>query len=137
MLNTFPNLLFLGLLSPFLIRIAVGVIFIYIGYSYLFKDRDVVVEQLKKRWQKSTSYFIWFGGVFEIITGIFLIAGFLTQIASIVGILIALDALFVKIFYKDLDKVAKYNKLFYILLFTASLSLLFSGAGVFAIDLPL
>lgn len=137
MLNTFPNLLFLGLLSPFLIRIAIGVIFIWIGYSYLFKNREIMLEQLKKRWSKGASSFMLFGGVFEIITGIFLIVGFLTQIASIAGMLIALDALFVKILYKDLDKVAKYNKLFYVLLFIASLSLLFSGAGAFAFDLPL
>lgn len=137
MLNTFPNLLFLGLLSPFLIRITVGVIFIWIGYSYIFKDRVIVAEQLKKRWPKGASFFMYFGGIFEIITGIFLFVGFLTQIASIVGMLIALDALFVKMFYKDLDRVAKYNKLFYILLFIASLSLLFSGAGAFAFDLPL
>lgn len=137
MLNTFPNLLFLGLLSPFLIRITVGVVFIWIGYSYLFKDREIVLEQLKKRWPKGASSFMYFGGIFEIITGIFLFVGFLTQIASIAGILIALDALFVKIFYKDLDLVTKYNKLFYILLFITSLSLLFSGAGAFAFDLPL
>lgn len=137
MLNIFPDLLFLQLLAPFLIRVAVGVMFIFIGYSYLFKDRAVVFSQLSGRWPKSASSFIWIGGMFEIITGIFLITGFLTQIAAIAGMLIAIDALFVKFLYKDLDKVAKFSKLFYILIFITSLSLLFSGSGAFAIDLPL
>ena len=71
------------------------------------------------------------------ITGIFLIAGFLTQIAGIAGVLIAIDALFAKLLYKDLDKVIKYSRMFYILILITSLSLIFSGAGAFAIDLPL
>ncbi|HJO89562.1 MAG: DoxX family protein [Candidatus Pacebacteria bacterium] len=137
MLNTFPNLLFLGLLSPFLIRITVGLMFLWIGYSYLFKDRVTATNQVSNRWPKLAISIVWFGGILEIITGFFLIAGFLTQIAAIAGILIAIDALFVKWLYKDLNKVAKYSKMFYILILVASLSLLFSGAGAFAFDLPL
>ncbi|MDP6387914.1 MAG: DoxX family protein [Candidatus Pacebacteria bacterium] len=137
MLNTFPNLLFLGLLSPFLIRITVGLMFLWIGYSYLFKDRVTATNQVANRWPKLAISIVWFGGILEIITGFFLIAGFLTQIAAIAGVLIAIDALFVKWLYKDLNKVAKYSKMFYILMLVASLSLIFSGAGAFAFDLPL
>ena len=137
MLNIFPDLLFLQLLSPFMLRIAVGIMLFWIGYSYMFRDRETVVAQLSSKWPKSAPYFVPFGGVFYIVTGIFLIAGLYTQGAAIAGILIAIDALFVKFLYKDLDKVAEYSKMFYILILIISLSLLFSGAGAFAIDLPL
>ena len=137
MLNIFPDLLFLQLLAPFLLRIVVGIMFIWIGYSYLFKDRKVVLEQLSSKWPKFAMFFVLFGGIFEIVTGVFLVAGFLTQIAAIAGVLIAIDALFAKFLYKDLDKIAKYSKMFYILILIISLSLLVSGAGAFAVDLPL
>lgn len=137
MLNVFPGLLFLGFLAPFFVRVAVGAIFLWIGYSYLFRDRNAAIAQLSSRWPKCASFLIWFGGIFEIITGLFLITGFLTQIAAIAGMLIATDALFVKLLYKDLDRVAKYSRVFYILVLIISISLLFSGAGAFAFDLPL
>lgn len=137
MLNVFPDLLFLQLLAPFLIRITVGLMFLWIGYSYMFRDREVLISQISNKWPRLGPFSVWSGGIFEMITGVFLIVGFLTQIAAIVGMLIAMDALFVKLLYKDLDKVAKYSRMFYILIFIASLSLLFSGAGAFAFDLPL
>lgn len=111
--------------------------FFWIGYSYLFKDRVTTIAQLSTRFPKLATFTVVSGGIFEIITGIFLIVGFLTQIAAIMGMLIAMDALFAKFLYKDLDKVVMYSKMFYILVFIISLSLLFSGAGAFALDLPL
>ena len=137
MLNIFPNLLFLELLSPFLIRVVLGIIFLWIGYSYLFRDKEIIMKQISDRWPKISTPVVWFGGVFDIIIGFLFIVGFLTQVAAIGGMLITIDALFVKWLYKDLDGAAKYSKLFYALMFAASLSLLFSGAGAFAFDLPL
>jgi uncharacterized membrane protein YphA (DoxX/SURF4 family) len=80
---------------------------------------------------------VWSGGIIEMVAGIFLVAGLFTQGVAIAGALIAIDALFAKILYRDLDKVVKYSKMFYILVLIISLSLIFSGAGAFAIDLPL
>lgn len=137
MLNIFPDLLFLQLLAPFMLRVAIGVMLFWIGYSYIFKDRVVVVSQISSKWPKFGPFAVWFGGIFDMITGIFLIVGFLTQAAAIAGILIAMDALFAKWFYKDLDKVIKYSRMFYVLLLVISISLLFTGAGAFAFDLPL
>jgi uncharacterized membrane protein YphA (DoxX/SURF4 family) len=137
MLNIFPDLLFLQLLAPFLLRVAIGIMFIWVGYSYVSKDRAVATSQLKTKWPKTASAIVWVSGMFEIVAGLFLVVGFLTQIAAIAGILIAAKALCAKLLYKDLDKVAKYSKMFYILVLIVSLSLLVSGAGAFAFDLPL
>ncbi len=137
MLNIFPDLLFLQLLAPFMLRIAVGVMFVWIGYSYLFKDRVAVIAQISSKWPKIAKFSVLFGGTLEVITGIFLIVGLYTQAAAIAGALIAVDALFGKFFYKELDKALKYSKVFYILILIVSLSLIVSGAGAFAFDLPL
>jgi len=137
MLNIFPDLLFLQLLAPFMLRIAVGVMFVWIGYSYLFKDRVAVIAQISSKWPKIAKFSVLFGGTLEVITGIFLIVGLYTQAAAIAGALIAVDTLFGKFFYKELDKALKYSKVFYILILIVSLSLIVSGAGAFAFDLPL
>jgi len=137
MLNIFPDLLFLQLLAPFMLRVAMGVMLFWIGYSYIFRDRDAVVAQLSNKWPKSAVGFVWFGGIFDMVVGALLVAGLFTQAAAIAGALIAIDALFAKFIYRDLDKVVKYSKMFYILVLIISLSLIFSGAGAFAIDLPL
>lgn len=137
MLNIFPDLLFLQLLAPFMLRIVVGVMFVWIGYSYLFKDRAEVIAQISSKWPKIAKFSVLFGGTLEVITGIFLIVGLYTQAAAIAGALIAVDALFGKFFYKELDKALKYSKMFYILILIISLSLIISGAGAFAFDLPL
>lgn len=137
MLNIFPELLFLQILAPFLLRVAIGVMFLWVGYSYLFKDREMIIAQLSMKWPKFARFSVIFGGIFEMITGIFLIVGLFTQAAAIAGALIAIDALSAKFFYKDLDKVVRYSKMFYILVLIISLSLIVSGAGAFAVDLPL
>lgn len=137
MLNVFPEFLFLGLLAPFLIRVAVGILFFLIGYSYLFKMRNSMFEQTKTVGKPFVLFLVWFGGIFEMLIGLFLIAGFLTQIVAIAGALIALNALIGKWKYINLNGIAKYSKTFYFLVFIVCLSLLFSGAGAFAIDLPL
>lgn len=120
-----------------MLRVAIGAMFAWIGYSYLFRDKEMVITQLKTKWSKFATPFLLFASVFYIITGGFLIAGLFTQGAAIAGAFIAIDALFVKFLYKDLDKVAKYSKMFYILILAISISLIFSGAGAFALDLPL
>ena len=120
-----------------MLRIVVGVMFVWIGYSYLFKDRAEVIAQISSKWPKIAKFSVLFGGTLEVITGIFLIVGLYTQAAAIAGALIAVDALFGKFFYKELDKALKYSKMFYILILIISLSLIISGAGAFAFDLPL
>lgn len=137
MLNIFPDLLFLQLFAPFMLRVALGVMFVWIGYSYLFKDREAVIAQISSKWPRIAKFSVLFGGTFEMVVGVLLILGFYTQAVAIAGALIAIDALFGKFFYKELDKVLKYSKMFYVLILIISLSLLVSGAGAFAIDLPL
>lgn len=134
MLNPFPELLTYSLLSPFILRVVAGLIFINLG-ALAFRNE-------KKRWEISLSALKVpraetavkiLGGV-EIAGGIMLFLGFYTQIAALVLALLTFSEAYIE--YKD-PAILKRNIIFYSMLFAIVLSLLFSGAGAFAIDLPL
>jgi len=134
MLNPFPELLTYSLLAPFILRLMVGVIFINLG-MLAFKGE-------KERWQISLNTLNIpnpklavkiFGGL-EVIGGVMFILGFYTQIAALIlGLLVFAEAY---VEYKD-PAILKRNFVFYSLILAIVVSLLLSGAGAFAIDLPL
>lgn len=134
MLNTFPNLLSFGLLAPLVLRVVLGFIFINLGYLELTSE--------KKRWAtffetvhlKPAKMFVIVMGLFEIIGGFFLLSGFLTQMTALVFSIITFGEFYVE--YRE-ETLLKRDLIFYLLIFTISLSLLLSGAGLFAIDYPL
>ena len=135
MLSVFPDLLFLDPLAPFFLRVTVGIIFLLMGYNHLTRERrEGLASDLRLKWGATGTFFIWYLGIFEVITGLFLIIGFLTQIAAIVGGVITLKLLYGR---KKYPKIAPQGSSFYIILFVICLSLLLTGAGAFAIDLPL
>jgi uncharacterized membrane protein YphA (DoxX/SURF4 family) len=134
MLNPFPDLLTYSLLAPFILRLVAGLVFIDLGIL-AFKNE-------KKRWlislsalkiPKPKTALRVLGGI-EAIGGLMLIFGFYTQIAALVLALLVFCESYVE--YKD-PGILKRNLVFYVMLLAMVLSLLLSGAGAFAIDLPL
>ena len=144
MLNTFPDLLILGFFAPFILRVSVGLVFLLFGYNKLFKNRTKIIVALqenpasllflKQHIVILSIFVVWIFGIVEILVGIFFIVGYLTQIASLVSIVIILKTLY---FRKHCPLFAPHSPLAYILLIAISLSLLISGAGALAFDLPL
>jgi uncharacterized membrane protein YphA (DoxX/SURF4 family) len=135
MLNPLPEILFLEPLAPFVLRIAAGIIFLIIGYSHLMKERrEGIASDLRARWKAAGAFFIFGIGVAELLAGLSLLLGFLTQIGAILGGIIALTLLWIS---KTYAKIAADSPAFYTLLFAICLSLLLTGAGAFAFDLPL
>ena len=134
MLNTFPSLLNFSLLAPVVLRIVLGLIFINLGYIELTSE--------KKRWAaffetvhlKPATIFVILMGLFEIVGGFFLIAGFMTQVTALVFSIMTFGEFYAE--YRE-ETLLKRDVIFYLLIFAISLSLLLSGAGIFAIDLPL
>ena len=133
MLNPFPELLSYSLIAPLAIRLALGLIFINLGYLKLGKEKAL--------WTKFFETTPLPGGLtvqlfalIQIVGGVMLIAGLYTQIAALVFAVIVLLELFVEIREPAL---LQRGFVFYLLLFVTSLSLLLTGAGLFAIDLPL
>ena len=135
MLNPFPDLLVLGLLAPFILRVTLGLLFLMSGWRHATRERrEGIASTLRVAWGSAGTFFIWYLAGIEILVGIALIFGFLTQIAALVGIIISAKMLF---FRKRYPMIALQNVTHYVLVIAICVSLLLSGAGALAIDIPL
>lgn len=134
MLNIFPDLLAFGLVAPVLLRVSLGVIFLNFGWRKLTNDREQKAALFETLGLRPGAQYARAVGIIELLAGICLIVGFLTQIAALVTLIISIGAYYLK--GKQPNQIEN-SKRFFFLLFVISLSLLFSGAGFFAFDLPL
>lgn len=122
MLSIIPSLLTYEDLGPFIIRLALGITLAYFGYRK-------IVERGHSSGSNSKIY-----GVVEVIVAVFLIVGLFVQIAALINVLI----LVIKLGHKIKDKAFLTDGInYYILLLAMALSIVFTGAGAFAVDLPL
>ncbi len=122
MLSLFPSLLTYEQLSPFILRIVLGVTLAYFGYL-----------KLMGKGQSSGSNTKIYGAV-EVITAAFLVIGLYTQLAALINAVI----LAIKIIFKARDKKLLTDGInYYLLLLAIAVSLIFTGAGWFSFDLPL
>jgi uncharacterized membrane protein YphA (DoxX/SURF4 family) len=135
-LNPFPDLLTYSLFAPTILRIIFGVYLIMFGYGKaMTKITDtgtVVLDNTKKPFPSPTALRIL--GVIELVVGICFILGLGVQIASIIAILIFL---FGMILYDKFNPPKKLSRSILFLFLMIAVSLLLSGAGHLAIDLPL
>lgn len=119
MLSIFPPLLAYSGFSALLLRLVLGI---------------VLVLWSQKEYKKSAGERSVYESIIQGILGIFLIVGFLTQISAL------FTAIFLgfKLFKKIQRKAFLTDGLnYYLILFIISISLIFTGAGYFALDLPL
>lgn len=145
MSNIFPDILFLGaLFAPFILRIAIGLVFLWMGYIHIFKKREAIQQSFQTKpfvipffssfVHLFVPYFVWILGIGEMIIGVAFVVGFLTQIAALLSIIVLIKMIF---FRRYLKEIAFYNPAMYFVLLAISLSLLVSGAGTFSFDIPL
>ncbi len=114
MLSLFPQLFTYQELAPFILRLAAGFIALNFAYPKLKNPRE---------------YRNFLIGLVEIISGIMLIAGFLTQLAAGLIIVAVLFEIFRPSDYK--------NYKFMVLLIVVLVALIFLGPGFYSFDLPL
>jgi len=135
MLNPFPELLILGLLAPFILRLALGALFLRSAWQHATRERrEQVASQLRVTWGATGAYFIWYLILAELVVGIMLLAGFLTQVAALIGIIVAVK---LYLFRGRYPMIAPHYGSYYLLVIAVCISLLLSGAGAIAFDLPL
>jgi uncharacterized membrane protein YphA (DoxX/SURF4 family) len=134
MLNPFPELLDFGILAPTLIRVAVAVFFINFGWNKLTKEREHKATFFESIGLRPAGVYVTLLGIFEIVAGVCLILGVFTQVIAIICATIALVSYIIK---KRHPEMLFTPSSVYALLFIMSLSLMFTGAGLPAIDLPL
>jgi len=119
MLSVFPYLLSWQMLSPFIIRVTLGVVVLLWAHKSLKKGSPTNDKAI---------------GAIEGVAGILLTIGAWTQVAALV---IAID-LVIRLWQKASSKNLFTDGVnYYFILFILSLSLLVTGAGAFSFDLPL
>jgi uncharacterized membrane protein YphA (DoxX/SURF4 family) len=122
MLSIFPSLLSYEQLAPFILRVVLGVTLAYFGY-----------QKMLGKGASSGSNTKIYGGT-EILVAILLIIGLWTQLAALVNAVI----LVIKLGFKIRDKAFLSSGVnYYLLLLAIAVSLMFTGAGWLAFDLPL
>ena len=120
MLSVFPSLLTWGQASPFIIRLTLGAVFIFWAYRSFRKQPSDAKAKLI--------------GLIEGIAGILLVIGTWTQVAALVAIIDLLVRLVERVTKKAfLSDGVNY----YLILLVLALSLMVTGAGFLARDLPL
>jgi uncharacterized membrane protein YphA (DoxX/SURF4 family) len=122
LVSLFPSFLTYAQVGPLLIRLVLGITLAYFGY-----------EKIKNHGTSSGSNSRLYGAI-EIFISIFLIVGLYTQLAALLNAII----LVIKLGFKINDKKFLSDGVnYYILLLIMAISLLFTGAGFWAFDLPL
>ena len=133
MLNPFPDLLSLSFFAPFLLRVMLGV-WLVLSSCRHFKRRGELATVLASRFGALGQIAVWLIIFVECAVGAALVAGFYTQIAALLSGAYALKLLY---FRRLSPGLAQESAWFYILVAAISLSLLVTGAGAFAVDVPL
>jgi putative oxidoreductase len=134
MLNPFPDLLTYGLLAPFILRVVAGFIFLNLGILAFKNEKERWIASLSVLNIPSPKIAVKIFGGIEIVGGIMLVLGFYTQVAALILAFLTFAEVYVE--YKD-PLILKRNFVFYIMLLAILISLILSGAGAFAFDLPL
>jgi hypothetical protein len=133
MVNTFPDLLTYSFFAPTILRMLVALSFFYIAYAQAARRKEIahvkvpILGHLNQGWVLLSSCIIG-------LTGIALFLGWHTQLAAIVGAVVVLKH---AIYAKKYPRLIPLCRLEYVYLFVILLTLLISGAGVFAIDVRL
>ena len=133
MINFFPDLLNYSYFAPFLLRVVLGLVFVAHGYPKLFGGFSQTVGFFESINLRPAKFWVFVVGVVEFFGGIALILGFATQLAAL---LIAVNML-VAIYKVKFKQGFAGGYEFDLALLMIALSLLLTGAGAYAIDLPL
>lgn len=134
MLNTFPELLNYSILAPTLLRLVLAFVLITIGIDTITKKKILFLAYFESKAYPLAKLLPWKFGIAEIILGLFFLFGFFTQIASLIAIYILFCLFYIE---NRAEKILPHNSTFYLIMIVIAISLLFLGAGAFAVDLPL
>ena len=114
MLSVFPSILFLAPFSALLIRIALALFFVHAGWNHLARENKGI---------RALS-------VLEFATAISVASGAWTQVGALAGIVIT-------ILWLSVPSTRVASKIATLLALVMCVSLLVTGGGVLAFDLPL
>lgn len=134
MLNPFPEFLNYAPLAPLILRVVVGFIFLELGMLKFRSEKGRWMASFETLHLRPTTFFVPLYGFLQVVGGIMFLLGLYTQVAALAFVIFTGLELYVE--WKA-GAVLKRDMTFYLLLFIISLSLLLTGAGAFAFDIPL
>ena len=135
MLNTFPELLNYSILAPTLLRLVLAFVLITTGFVIIRPaKRALFAAYFDSKQYPLASFLPWKLGVAQIVIGIFFFFGFFTQIAALVALYILFALFYIE---NRVERILPHTSTFYLIMIVIALSLLLTGAGAFAVDLPL
>jgi putative oxidoreductase len=132
--NLFPDLFSYSLLAPFILRLVLGFIVLNLGYLKLGKERVGWISSLNILNIRPAGFFAGLLGIIEVVGGLLLIVGAYTQLTALILAVIFLSEMFIE--YEE-ESILKRDFVFYLLLAAICVSLLLTGAGLWAVDVPL
>ncbi|MEK7227641.1 MAG: DoxX family protein [Patescibacteria group bacterium] len=134
MLNPFPDLLTYSMFGPLILRLVVGFIFLDLGLLKFREEKKRWIASFETLGLRPADLLVPFYGLLQIAGGILFIIGLWTQVAALAFVLFTGMELYIE---WDARDILKRDIVFYLLVFVVSLSLLFTGAGAYALDIPL
>lgn len=134
MLNIFPNFLNYALLAPFILRVVLGLIFVDLGALKFRSEKSRWMTSFDTLGLRPASLFVPLYALLQVIGGILLIIGLWTQVAALIFVIFTGIELYIEWSARE---VLKRDMVFYFLLFVISVSILLTGAGAYALDMPL
>ena len=134
MLNPFPELLMYSFLGPFILRVLIGLIFIDLGFLKFKSEKGRWLASFDTLGLRPADLFVPIYALLQIVGGLLLLVGLWTQVAALAFVIFTGIELYVEWQARD---ILKRDMVFYVLIFAISLSLLLTGAGAYAIDIPL
>ena len=134
MLNPFPDLLMYSLLGPFILRVVIGLIFIDLGFLKFRSEKERWIASFEALGLRPVDLLLPLYALLQIVGGLLLLIGLWTQVAALAFVIFTGVELYVEWRARE---ILKRDLVFYLLIFAISLSLLLTGAGAYAIDIPL
>lgn len=134
MLNPFPELLMYSFFGPLILRVVLSLIFIDLGFLKFRGEKERWLASFGTLGLHPADLFVPLYAGLQIMGGLLLLFGLWTQVATLVFIVSTGSELYVEWQAHD---ILKRDMVFYLLVFVISLSLLLTGAGAYAIDIPL
>lgn len=133
MLNPFPQLLVYGFFAPALLRVTVAIVFFCMSLHFMRARKQMAGTPAPFIGKPGVALVI-FSALVYLALGLTLFFGWETQIAALIGILASLKSIWLARTWKAW---APYARSTYILIAVICFSLVLTGAGALAMDLPL
>ncbi len=134
LLSTIPYLLNFRFFAPLLLRVAIGCLFVFYGYQKLTTKRTHKKLFFESIGFRQGLFFAISLGIIELIGGVLLVVGLLTQPTALILAVIMAVAFIVKLQHPT---TLEHERVLYFILLVILISLTLSGPGYYAFDLPL